>query len=45
MERFAEFVIQFFTRYGKTVILARIIRELRLQLEKRKEYALRYGPR
>jgi hypothetical protein len=29
-------------RYGETVILARIIRELRLELEKRQEYALRY---
>jgi hypothetical protein len=27
MDRFAEFVIQFFTRYGQTVILARLITE------------------
>ena len=36
MERFAEFMIQFFTRYGKMVILARIISERRLELEEAK---------
>jgi hypothetical protein len=43
MNRFADFAIQFFTRNGETILIARIVNALRAELERRKEYALRYG--
>jgi hypothetical protein len=45
MDRFADFVIQVFTQSGETVLIAKIVKALTRELERRVENALRFGAR
>lgn len=45
MRQFAEFVIQVFTQSGETVLIAKVVKALALELERRAEEALRFGER
>jgi hypothetical protein len=45
MEKFADFVIQIFTQSGETVLIAKIVKALTKELERRAEEALRFGSR
>ena len=45
MDRLAEFVIQVLSESCETILIARIVKALQTELQKRAENALRFGER